>query len=124
MLNYSIDDIESLVTALNKAAEANRELQQMKASENKKGSKSKGSTSSKKSNKKNGTYEKGVRMLKARARLPPPEHFIDCFQKFKFCFNLLVSVFLMTVTFVSPNQACPGGVYPKTFRLDSSYSES
>ena len=92
MLNYSIDDIESLVTALNKAAEANRELQQMKASE-KKGSKSKGSTSSKKS-KKNGTYEKGVRMLKARARLPPPEHFIDCFQKFKFCFNLLVSNFL------------------------------
>lgn len=90
MLNYSIDDIESTVTALNKAAEASRELQLMRMeAENKKGSKSKGS-SKKSSKSKSGTMEKGIRMLKARSRLPSPEHFIDCFQKFKFCFNLLV----------------------------------
>jgi len=92
MLNYSIDDIESTVTALNKAAEASRELQLMRMeAENKKGSKSKGS-SKKSSKNKSGTMEKGIRMLKARARLPSPEHFIDCFQKFKFCFNLLTKL--------------------------------
>jgi len=80
MLNHALDDIELLVAHLHKSAEAVKELNTRKAKGGKRSSKRKG-------------RDPGLGMLELRARLPSKEKFIDCFEKFKFSFNLLVSGF-------------------------------
>ena len=76
MLNHSLDDIENFVSLLQKSAAASEELT---VRQNKR-----------KSNQ-NKSRMAGAGIMEVRARLPPKEHFVDVFQKFKLCFNLLVS---------------------------------
>ncbi|CAK8688117.1 unnamed protein product [Clavelina lepadiformis] len=76
MLNHALDDIEAFVSLLQKSAEATRELTVRQ---------------SKRSSKKKKKVP-GSGVLELRSRLPPQEHFIDCFCKFRFCFNLLAKL--------------------------------
>jgi len=74
ILNHCFDDIERFVTRLQNSTEFFKELERRK----------KHRKSHKKSN--------GEGMLSLRAQMPPPQHFIDIFQKFKLSFNLLAKL--------------------------------
>ena len=76
MLNHALDDIEVFVSLLQKSAVATQELAQHQK-QKKEG--------------RHGRRRPGFAFLEARARLPPRERFVDAFEKFRFCFNLLVS---------------------------------
>lgn len=74
ILNHCFDDIERFVTRLQNSTEFFKELERRQKQ--------------RKSNKKSN----GDGMLGLRAQMPPPQHFIDIFQKFKLSFNLLAKL--------------------------------
>lgn len=73
-LNHCFDDIERFVTRLQNACEYYKELERRQKQ--------------RKSPKK----QIGDGMLSMRAQMPPPQHFSDIFQKFKYSFNLLAKL--------------------------------
>lgn len=73
-LNHCFDDIERFVARLQNATEYYKELERRQKQ--------------RKSQKKH----LGDGMLSMRAQMPPPQHFVDIFQKFKYSFNLLAKL--------------------------------
>ncbi|XP_054757717.2 epidermal growth factor receptor kinase substrate 8-like isoform X3 [Lytechinus pictus] len=74
ILNHCFDDIEAFIGRLQKAAEAYTEL------------------SRRRQTRKNRRREHGDGLLLARSRPPTDGEYIECFQKFKYCFNLLAKL--------------------------------
>lgn len=74
ILNHCFDDIERFVTRLQNASDYYKELERRK--------------NQRKSRKK----QIGDGLLSMRAQMPPQQHFIDIFQKFKLSFNLLAKL--------------------------------
>jgi mRNA-degrading endonuclease YafQ of YafQ-DinJ toxin-antitoxin module len=74
ILNHCFDDIERFVTRLQNSTEFFKELERRQKQ--------------RKSHKKS----IGDGMLGLRAQMPPPQHFVDIFQKFKLSFNLLAKL--------------------------------
>lgn len=73
-LNHCFDDIERFVTRLQNSSEYLKELEKRQKK--------------RKSSKKH----LGDGMLTMRAQMPPPDHYLDIFQKFKHSFNLLAKL--------------------------------
>lgn len=74
ILNHCFDDIERFVTRLQNSIEVIKELEKRQKH--------------RKSHKK----QSGDGMLNLRAQMPPTEHYVDIFQKFKHSFNLLAKL--------------------------------
>ena len=74
ILNHCFDEVEGFIGQLQKAAEAYTDLARRRRSRKNRQKK-----------------EAGDGLLLARSRPPPESAYIECFQKFKYCFNLLVS---------------------------------
>ncbi len=74
ILNHCFDDIERFVTRLQNASDYLKELERRK--------------NQRKSRKK----QIGDGLLSMRAQMPPQQHFVDIFQKFKLSFNLLAKL--------------------------------
>lgn len=74
ILNHCFDDIERFVTRLQNASEYFKELERRQ-----------------KQRKTDKKYL-GDGMLSMRAQMPPPQHFVDIFQKFKLSLNLLAQL--------------------------------
>ena len=74
ILNHCFDDIERFVTRLQNASDYFKELERRK--------------NQRKSRKK----QIGDGLLSMRAQMPPQQHFVDIFQKFKLSFNLLAKL--------------------------------
>lgn len=104
ILNHCFDDIENFMAKLQQTAEAATVLSQRK-----KKSKKKSKKQSAEGKKKNLVLFTEIEsriclissvycfltedLLTAKARPPPEEEFVDIFQKFKYCFSLLVCFF-------------------------------
>jgi epidermal growth factor receptor kinase substrate 8 len=84
ILNHCFDDIEQFVTRLQNAAEYFKELERRQKTSKSGGAKSSPASKHLKS------LESS--MLSYRAQMPPTQHFVDIFQKFKFSFNLLAKL--------------------------------
>lgn len=82
ILNHCFDDIEKFVTRLQNSSEYFKELERRQKS------KSGNQTKSPSKNMK----PLGDGMLNFRAQMPPTQHYVDIFQKFKFSFNLLAKL--------------------------------
>ena len=78
ILNRTLDDIEHFAATIKRACEAARELTDRKSVKK-----------SKKSRKE--SKEHGMGILQLRSRLPPLEAYKECYQKFKYCLNYMVS---------------------------------
>ncbi|XP_072163109.1 epidermal growth factor receptor kinase substrate 8-like [Diadema setosum] len=74
ILNHCFDDIEAFIGRLQKAAEAYTELTRRRQT------------------RKGRRREHGDGLLLARSRPPTDGEYIECFQKFKYCFNLLAKL--------------------------------
>jgi epidermal growth factor receptor kinase substrate 8 len=84
ILNHCFDDIERFVTRLQNSSEYFKELERRQ----------KQRTSSGGNKLSPGKHMKSIGdgMLSFRAQMPPTQHFVDIFQKFKFSFNLLAKL--------------------------------
>ncbi|XP_033117502.1 epidermal growth factor receptor kinase substrate 8-like protein 2 isoform X2 [Anneissia japonica] len=74
ILNQCFDEIEAFIASLQKAADAYTELSRLRRQ------------------RKSKKREHGDGLLISRSRPPPEADYVDCFQKFKFAFNLLAKL--------------------------------
>ena len=82
ILNHCFDDIERFVTRLQNSSEYFKELERRQKQRASSGGKSPGKH----------MKSLGDGMLSFRAQMPPTQHFVDIFQKFKYSFNLLAKL--------------------------------